>query len=166
MWLRLSDGHLETRILSTNLDIRTFTGNLLSRYGMVGFSNFLCFKQIEFVRNCVGVFAFAYCAATTRLVCWEIATYACVPSFPCHGHWRRCDLLAVFRFSPNCLVQYLHSIKIRVCFCISEKNYQMARYHFIHSSDGEGCALFLIEYHIVSGYPSEVDLFIAQAVLQ
>ena len=51
-------------------------------------------------------------------------------------------------------------------FIVSEKNYQMARYHFIHSSDGESCAHFLIEYHIVAGFPSEVDLFIAQAVLQ
>lgn len=47
-----------------------------------------------------------------------------------------------------------------------EKNYQQSRYHFIHSSDGDGCATMLIEYHITKGYPSEVDLFIAQTVLQ
>ena len=51
-------------------------------------------------------------------------------------------------------------------FLLAEKNYPQARYHFIHSSDGEGCARFLIEYHITAGFPSEVDLFIAQAVLQ
>lgn len=47
-----------------------------------------------------------------------------------------------------------------------EKNYPQSRYHFIHSTDGDGCATMLIEYHISKGYPSEVDLFIAQAVLQ
>lgn len=52
------------------------------------------------------------------------------------------------------------------CLFISEKNYQQSRYHFIHSTDGNGCATMLIEYHIKKGYPSEVDLFIAQTVLQ
>ncbi|XP_041362728.1 Golgi to ER traffic protein 4 homolog [Gigantopelta aegis] len=47
-----------------------------------------------------------------------------------------------------------------------EKNYVQARYHLIHSTDGKLCASMLIEYHITKGYPSEVDLFIAQAVLQ
>ncbi|XP_076309077.1 Golgi to ER traffic protein 4 homolog isoform X3 [Tachypleus tridentatus] len=47
-----------------------------------------------------------------------------------------------------------------------EKNYAQSRYHFTHSSDGDGCASMLIEYHINKGYPSEVDLFITQAVLQ
>ncbi|XP_061169060.1 Golgi to ER traffic protein 4 homolog [Saccostrea echinata] len=47
-----------------------------------------------------------------------------------------------------------------------EKNYVQARYHLIHSHDGKNCALMLIECHIKGGYPSEVDLFIAQAVLQ
>lgn len=47
-----------------------------------------------------------------------------------------------------------------------EKNYQQSRYHFIHSKDGDGCATMLIEYHITKGYPNEVDLFIAQTVLQ
>lgn len=47
-----------------------------------------------------------------------------------------------------------------------EKNYQQSRYHFIHSTDGYNCATMLIEYHIKKGYPSEVDLFIAQTVLQ
>ena len=47
-----------------------------------------------------------------------------------------------------------------------EKSYTDARYHFVQTSDGEGCALMLIEYQITSGFPSEVDLFIAQAVFQ
>ncbi|XP_033630590.1 Golgi to ER traffic protein 4 homolog [Asterias rubens] len=47
-----------------------------------------------------------------------------------------------------------------------EKNYLEARYHFLHSYDGEGCATMLIEYHVANGYPSEVDMFVAQAVFQ
>ncbi|XP_060081085.1 Golgi to ER traffic protein 4 homolog [Ylistrum balloti] len=47
-----------------------------------------------------------------------------------------------------------------------EKNYVQARYHFLHSTDGKGCATMLIEYHLMKGYTSEVDMFIAQAVLQ
>ncbi|XP_064644612.1 Golgi to ER traffic protein 4 homolog [Lineus longissimus] len=47
-----------------------------------------------------------------------------------------------------------------------EKNYAEARYHFLHSTAGEECANMLIEYHNTKGYPSEVDLFVAQAVLQ
>ncbi|UYV76334.1 GET4 [Cordylochernes scorpioides] len=47
-----------------------------------------------------------------------------------------------------------------------EKNYSQARYHFIHSTDGNNCATMLIEYHVNRGYPNELDLFIAQAVLQ
>ena len=49
---------------------------------------------------------------------------------------------------------------------ISEHNYPQARYHYIHSEDGEGCAAMLLEYHTIRGYASEVDLFITQAVLQ
>jgi Protein of unknown function (DUF410). len=47
-----------------------------------------------------------------------------------------------------------------------EKNYALARYHFLHSTDGSGCATMLVELHRQRGYSSEVDLFIAQAVLQ
>ncbi|BFZ17832.1 hypothetical protein BsWGS_20871 [Bradybaena similaris] len=47
-----------------------------------------------------------------------------------------------------------------------ERNYTQARYHYIHSTDGEGCAQMLLEFHTTHGYPSEVDLFITQAVLQ
>lgn len=45
-------------------------------------------------------------------------------------------------------------------------DYARARYHFIHSEDGYACGNLLIELHMKSGYPSEVDLFIVQAVLQ
>ncbi|KAL4240916.1 Golgi to ER traffic protein 4 [Mactra antiquata] len=47
-----------------------------------------------------------------------------------------------------------------------EKNYVQARYHYLHSSDGKNLATMLVEYHTTLGYPSEVDLFIAQTVLQ
>ncbi|KAH3872275.1 Golgi to ER traffic protein 4 homolog [Dreissena polymorpha] len=47
-----------------------------------------------------------------------------------------------------------------------EKNYIQARYHYLHSSDGNNLAAMLIEYHTTLGYPSEADLFIAQTVLQ
>ncbi|EZA55053.1 hypothetical protein DMN91_009509 [Ooceraea biroi] len=47
-----------------------------------------------------------------------------------------------------------------------EKNYIMARQHFIHSRDGSGCAAMLVELHEQRGYMNEIDLFITQAVLQ
>ncbi|XP_012152087.1 Golgi to ER traffic protein 4 homolog isoform X2 [Megachile rotundata] len=47
-----------------------------------------------------------------------------------------------------------------------EKNYIMARQHFIHSKDGSGYAAMLVELHEQRGYMNEIDLFIAQAVLQ
>lgn len=47
-----------------------------------------------------------------------------------------------------------------------EQNYSESRYHFLHSSDGEGCAQMLVEYSASRGYRSEVDMFVAQAVLQ
>ncbi|KAM4697577.1 Golgi to ER traffic protein 4 homolog isoform 2-T2 [Rhinophrynus dorsalis] len=46
-----------------------------------------------------------------------------------------------------------------------EQNYYESRYHFLHSSDGEGCANMLVEYSSTRGYRSEVDMFVAQAVL-
>ncbi|KAI4499983.1 hypothetical protein M0802_004853 [Mischocyttarus mexicanus] len=46
-----------------------------------------------------------------------------------------------------------------------EKNYILARQHFIHSRDGSGCAAMLVELHEQRGYSNEIDLFIAQAVL-
>lgn len=47
-----------------------------------------------------------------------------------------------------------------------EKNYIMARRHFIYSKDGSGYAAMLIELHEQRGYTNEIDLFIAQAVFQ
>ncbi|MCL4143283.1 UNVERIFIED_CONTAM: hypothetical protein GTU68_022241, partial [Idotea baltica] len=47
-----------------------------------------------------------------------------------------------------------------------EKNYTCARYHYIRSGDGSGCGTMLVELHLLRGYPSEVDLFLAQAVFQ
>ncbi|RWS20299.1 CGI-20 protein-like protein [Leptotrombidium deliense] len=49
-----------------------------------------------------------------------------------------------------------------------EKNFSDSRYHFLYSPEscGEDCALMLIEYHVTAGYHSEVDLFIAQFILQ
>lgn len=42
----------------------------------------------------------------------------------------------------------------------------MAKQHFIYSKDGSGCAAMLVELHEQRGYSNEIDLFIAQAVLQ
>ncbi|XP_014472401.1 PREDICTED: Golgi to ER traffic protein 4 homolog [Dinoponera quadriceps] len=47
-----------------------------------------------------------------------------------------------------------------------EKNYIMARQHFMHSRDGSGCAAMLVELHEQRGYMNEIDLFIAHAVFQ
>ncbi|KAL8175413.1 UNVERIFIED_CONTAM: Golgi to ER traffic protein 4 [Gekko kuhli] len=47
-----------------------------------------------------------------------------------------------------------------------EQNYCESRYHFLHSTDGEGCANMLVEYSSSRGYRSEADMFVAQAVLQ
>ncbi len=47
-----------------------------------------------------------------------------------------------------------------------EQNYSESRYHFLHSSDGEGCAQMLVEYSSARGFHGEVDMFVAQAVLQ
>jgi len=46
------------------------------------------------------------------------------------------------------------------------KQYSQARQHFLHSLDGEGCGIMLAEFQLTLGYGSEVDIFIAQTVLQ
>lgn len=46
------------------------------------------------------------------------------------------------------------------------KQYNEARQHFLYSHDGEGCGNMLVEFHLSRGYGSELDLFIAQTVLQ
>jgi hypothetical protein len=48
----------------------------------------------------------------------------------------------------------------------NEKNYIKSRYHFLHSTDGESFSKMMIECHLKYGYPSEVDLFLTQSVLQ
>lgn len=47
-----------------------------------------------------------------------------------------------------------------------EKKFTSAHRHFLHSSDGVTYANMLIELHTTKGLKSEIDLFIAQAVLQ
>lgn len=47
-----------------------------------------------------------------------------------------------------------------------EKNYHDSRYHYLRSFDGQSFATMLIEAHQTLGYPSEIDLFIGQTVLQ
>lgn len=63
----------------------------------------------------------------------------------------------------NGLPQLYHWLCVYVCL---EQNYSESRYHFLHSSDGEGCAQMLVEYSASRGFQSEVDMFVAQAVLQ
>lgn len=53
-----------------------------------------------------------------------------------------------------------------IIYFFLEQNYSESRYHFLHSSDGEGCAQMLVEYSASRGFHSEVDMFVAQAVLQ
>lgn len=48
----------------------------------------------------------------------------------------------------------------------SEKSYVQARYHFLHSNDGDSFAKMTIECHLAYGIPSEYDLFCAQVTLQ
>lgn len=47
-----------------------------------------------------------------------------------------------------------------------ERNYHDSRYHYLRSFDGRSFATMLIEAHQALGYPSEIDLFIGQTVLQ
>eukprot|EP00088_Acartia_fossae_P053763 TRINITY_DN6135_c0_g1_i1.p1 TRINITY_DN6135_c0_g1~~TRINITY_DN6135_c0_g1_i1.p1 ORF type:complete len:348 (-),score=55.01 TRINITY_DN6135_c0_g1_i1:297-1319(-) len=47
-----------------------------------------------------------------------------------------------------------------------QRKYPESRQHFLHSCDGEGCGSMLVEFHTAKGFNSEVDLFIAQTVLQ
>ncbi|CAG2106028.1 unnamed protein product [Medioppia subpectinata] len=67
-------------------------------------------------------------------------------------------------------LDFLSMAAIRRQFAVvlwREKNFLESRQHFVHSSDsGVDCALMLVEYQTTLGYPSEVDLFIGQFVLQ
>ena len=46
------------------------------------------------------------------------------------------------------------------------RKYPESRQHFLQSADGQGCGHMLIEFHQRRGFNSELDLFIAQTVLQ
>ena len=46
------------------------------------------------------------------------------------------------------------------------RKYPESRQHFLQSSDGQGCGHMLVEFHQRRGFNSELDLFIAQTVLQ
>lgn len=46
------------------------------------------------------------------------------------------------------------------------RQYCEARQHFLHTCDGEGCGSMLVEFHMMKGFSSEVDIFITQTVLQ
>lgn len=48
----------------------------------------------------------------------------------------------------------------------NEGNLEQARHHFLLSKDGNGCGQMLIELSQRKGYPNEIDLFVAQVVLQ
>lgn len=48
----------------------------------------------------------------------------------------------------------------------TEGNMEQARHHFLLSRDGPGCGQMLIQLSESKGYNSEIDLFIAQVVLQ
>jgi golgi to ER traffic protein 4 len=50
-------------------------------------------------------------------------------------------------------------------FC-QEENYEQGRYHFLHSCCPQLFARMIIKIHLNYGYPSEIDLFLAQTVLQ
>lgn len=48
----------------------------------------------------------------------------------------------------------------------NEDNLSQARHHFLLSRDGSGCGHMLIQLSQTKGFPSEMDLFIAQVILQ
>ena len=66
-----------------------------------------------------------------------------------------------------CKLRLVNDVLPKTMFSMCpEQNYSESRYHFLHSSDGEGCAKMLVEYSSSRGFRSEVDMFVAQAVLQ
>ena len=52
------------------------------------------------------------------------------------------------------------------CYRFPEGNYAQSRDHFLYASKPEDYGNMLVEFACKKGYPSEADLFIAQAVLQ
>ncbi|OWK53505.1 Golgi to ER traffic protein 4 [Lonchura striata] len=47
-----------------------------------------------------------------------------------------------------------------------DQNCSESQYHFLHLTDGQGCANMLLEYCLSHRYCNEVDVFVAQAILQ
>lgn len=72
--------------------------------------------------------------------------------------------------SKALLITFLSNATMRKQFAEvlwKEKSFAESRLHFIYSSDsGDNCALMLVDYQTSLGYSSEVDLMIAQFVLQ
>lgn len=58
----------------------------------------------------------------------------------------------------------MHKLAAQIMW--SEGNIDQAHNHFIFSRDGVGFGRMLVELSQTKGFPSEVDLFITQAVLQ
>ncbi|XP_055608798.1 Golgi to ER traffic protein 4 homolog [Uranotaenia lowii] len=48
----------------------------------------------------------------------------------------------------------------------NDGNLAQARHHFLLSKDGSGCGHMLIQLSQTKGFPSEMDLFVAQVILQ
>ena len=48
----------------------------------------------------------------------------------------------------------------------SSKRYSESRQNFLLSCDGSGCGQMLVEFHTHKGFPTEIDLFIVNTVLQ
>jgi len=78
--------------------------------------------------------------------------------------------LRVSRWSANCAASpKTGDRRIRQCFAVSywkKKMYGEARQEFLYSNDGIQFGNMLQEFACLHGFPNEIDLFIAQAVLQ
>ncbi|XP_014223438.1 Golgi to ER traffic protein 4 homolog [Trichogramma pretiosum] len=59
---------------------------------------------------------------------------------------------------------YFHRELARIYW--DQKNFSLAKQHFMQTKDGESLALMLIELQIEHGYSYELDIFVAQIVLQ
>lgn len=89
-----------------------------------------------------------------------------MPKFPLNQYQPRNELLAVMLAGQGEARCEKGTLMYAPFFPLLEQNYCESRYHFLHSTDGEGCANMLVEYSSSRGYRSEVDMFVAQAVLQ
>ncbi|KAI5728992.1 hypothetical protein M8J77_023991 [Diaphorina citri] len=83
---------------------------------------------------------------------------------------QRGDIInSALKWSKNAAVKQSGHPSLHECIANMfwrENNYVLARYHFLHSTDGRNFALMLIQVHRERGYANEIDLFIAQVVLQ